>query len=35
MCTLNHVLARHTLVLIVLEVNKNAEDEINWRKITA
>lgn len=33
MCTSNHVLARHVLVSIVLEVNKNVKDEINWRNI--
>jgi len=33
MCTSNHILARHVLVPIVLEVNKNVKDEINWRNI--
>jgi hypothetical protein len=33
MCTSNHILARNVLVPIVLEVNKNVKDEINWRNI--
>jgi len=33
MGTSNHVLARHVLVPIVLEVNSNAKYEINWRNI--
>jgi hypothetical protein len=32
-CTSNHVLARHVLVPVVLEVNRNIKDEINWRNI--